>query len=168
MKSIRQLFAALALLVVTSTASAIPLAVDGGWSIFSWSGTGLAGTYELSVATGAELRVVDCCIYGDEFEIFVDGISAFSTSAVDPLLDGTSSGAVTGDVAWADAGLSHGSILLGAGSYVITIYTTKLATGYSGGDAFVSAVTARVSETGTLLLLGIGLLGLGLARRKSS
>ena len=170
MKSLKQIFAALALVVASSTASAVPLAVDGGWSIFGWSGLGQASTtYELDVATGAELRVVDCCIFGDEFDIFVDGMFAFSTSAVSPDLDGTPSGAIDGDTAWGTSGLSKGSFFLGAGTYSITIFTTALATGYASGEAFISAVTAKaVPETGTLVLLGLGLIGMGFARRKSA
>ena len=170
MNSVKQLIAGLAMLLLASGASAVPLTVDGGWNTFYWDNLGLAGTYELDVASGAELRVVDGYLYGDQFEIFIDGISAFSTSDVATNLDGVQSNATTGDAAWADAGLSHGSIFLGTGSYTIEIYTISLASNSSGGAAFISAVTttASVPEASTLMLLAMGLLGLGFARRKAA
>ena len=176
MNSVKQLIAGLAMLLLASGASAVPLTVDGGWSTFSWEGTGVTPfTFELDVTSGAELRVTDSWDYGDQFRIDITNangyLTSFTTSVVDKdLLGSLNTATFNGDAAWADTGLSHGSISLGTGNYTISIFTIALASNSSGGDGFISAVTttASVPEAGTLMLLAMGLLGLGFARRKAA
>lgn len=101
---------------------------------------------------------MDCCVIGDQFAIYINSAHAFDTS---PIVnnDGVQSGAFNGDTAWANADLSKGSILLGAGVYQIDEWVIRNALGFTGGGAFIRADTV-VPEPGTFGLLSLALGGL--------
>lgn len=124
------------------------------WFRFSWSDLGTIS--EQFTATTSTLLVVDCCIVGDMFEVFAAGSSVGSTSSV-AADDGTSTGASSGDAAWADSRLSKGMFTVSAGDLISidVIQRTDLS---GSGAGFIKSVTTP--EPGTVALLLMGLFGM--------
>lgn len=151
----------LGLLAWAAPASAIPLAVDGGWQVFQWTGAGAidspADGFQFTSAGSVEIQITDSALIGDEFEIFVNGVSVAFSSNTNPLELGFPSGAFTGPAAWADTRLSKVSLVLGPGSYDIDISATEVASGSLSGG-FIQALS--VPEPTALALLAVGFAGL--------
>jgi hypothetical protein len=145
-------------LFLSSPAAATSIAVDGGWSSFSWAGgTGPIDTpsdgFQFTSATSVVVQITDCCVIGDQFEVFVNSVSQGLSSA--PVGSGPS-GAFSGPTSWADSRLSKISLALGPGSYDIDI-DVDTSVGSSGGG-FIQVLS--VPEPGTLALLALGFAGL--------
>lgn len=167
-RSIKMAVAALALAGSAGLASATPLTVDGGWQSFSF---GLAGpiaidqfTVDVAAGTHVKIRITDGFIIGDEFGYSIDGGAMQFTSDADAF-DGTQSGAVDGDSAWADLRLSHAIFNLFEGSHTIDLFLTENAFDTTGGGAFIRA---DIPEPGSMALIALGLIGLGAARRRQA
>jgi len=155
---------------VTSQAS--PIAVDAGWYGFCFggagspatsgcqnSGVGVTGNSTTFNALAPVLfQITDAFNYGDTFDVWVDGVFAFTTNAVASALGGVSDP----DAAFADPLYSHGSILLAAGLHSIDVFAN--ASPFGGGGAYLQVISA-VPEPATLALLGIALAGLAVRRR---
>ncbi|HEY0779815.1 MAG TPA: hypothetical protein VGD56_17750 [Gemmatirosa sp.] len=153
-----------------------PLYVGLGWQAFQFTGLGpvtFPATGFLLTLTGpGTVRVVDGGIVGDVFQLFVDGgaAPALTTSFPNPALDGTDTGALDGDAAWADPRLGRGTLTLGPGTYVLTFDVTRLAAGTSDGQGYIDATlgtTAVAPEPTKVASVGVGLAVLfGAARRR--
>ncbi|MGJ8611666.1 MAG: VPLPA-CTERM sorting domain-containing protein [Octadecabacter sp.] len=122
MKLMNTAFAAI-LAVAGTAASAAPLTLDAGWSSFDFEDVGSAWseTFTFTIASNAFFAVTDAYLSGDQFQFFVDGVSAGVTSAPTSQGDQISD---SWDLAYADSRWSSGELELTAGTYEISGLTT--------------------------------------------
>ena len=146
-----------------SAAMAVPLQVDSGWQSFSWDGLGFT-TPSFLLSGPATIDLTDRYIIGDQFSLY-DGATLLGTTS-DTYWDGLPSGCSTGDACWANPFVSKGSFLLGVGSHSLRIKVVDTAPRYPSGSGFIRATSTSVPEPGSLALLGAGLLGLAMLRRR--
>jgi len=158
--------AALSLMGSVSQAAVISVG-DSGSGYWTSPGTGVPGalidlgggdtsmSFSLGSATGVQIVADDCCISGDAFGLILDGISkawTFSDTV------GSSYG----------TGLFHGVFagMLSAGTHSFSLAVTQDCCG-AGGMAWSTSVSSVPEpETYAMLLVGLGLIGFMVRRRK--
>ncbi|MEO8336152.1 MAG: PEP-CTERM sorting domain-containing protein [bacterium] len=152
-------------------AAQMPL-TPGAWSFFEWFlGVGPVDGdgFSFTASQRTRLRVTDDGVSGDAFDIFLNGALLFATPAV---AGGIFTGAFDGDAAWAAPELSKGEVFLQPGQYTITLALRDASSGFDYGEGFVRIDDApppvnTVPEPATAGLFAAGLIGIGLARRRT-
>ncbi len=157
----------------SNISQAAVIEADAGWSGFCVNdlfGSGgatpclfdpdsIGNTIELNLDSSAYLQVTDVGIPGDVFDVYIDAVLAFTTSAPGfglPITDP--------DNAFAASFMSSGSILLAAGSYSIDIFANTVP--FFLGKGYIQAVSV-VPAPSVLALMCLGLIiSLRLSRRR--
>ena len=97
----------------------------------------------------------DCCIAGDQFALFLNGVQLVPTATSTP---------------GGNFNYSFQNIALAQGSNLFNVQVTALAAGFTSGGASYqfSAVTPGVPEPATwaMMLLGFGAIGAGMRHRR--
>jgi hypothetical protein len=146
----------------------------GTWSLFEWfAGVGPVdgNGFLLNATQRTRVRVTDDGVTGDAFDIFLNGVFLLGTPSVP---DGVFTGALDGDAAWADPGLSKIDFFLLPGQYTITLAVRQTASGFDYGEGFLRADDAplppvsTVPEPATVGLFAAGLFGIGVARWRTA
>ncbi len=163
----------------SSLSSAAVLEVDTGWSTFcgttflgSDSGATsscfldfgydtIGNTIELDLDSSAYLQVTDFGLPGDVFDVYINSVLAFTTSAPGvglPIFDP--------EAAFASSVISSGSILLEAGLYSIDIFANSAP--FLAYQGLIQAVSAAVPAPSVLALMLLGLLVTRAMSRRTS
>lgn len=173
MRVLLRLSAGLLSAIMACPGLAAPIPLDGGWQYFAFGdvGSSFGQTFDFTLADSAEFKITDVNYDGDQFQIYINAVSQGLTSA--PANDGTYF--TDPNLAFASPLFSHGSYILGPGSYSIS--GTVVASPYGSGHAFAELVSyqmpdpdptpAAVPEPATwaMMLVGFGAIGFTLRRK---
>lgn len=138
-----------AFLALPASGAAQPPLAPGAWTLFEWflgRGPVEGSGFLLDVSRRTRVRVTDAGVTGDAFDLFVDGAFRAATPSVPG--GGTPTGLFDGDAAWAEPGLSHGTLFLDPGRYVITLAVRETAPGLDFGEGFLQADAAPLPVPG--------------------
>jgi hypothetical protein len=146
-----------------------PLTVGGGWAADTTGALNAPSdnspwTFTFGGA-GGYFSITDAFLVTDTYTV-TDGLLGLIITTTPGLIAAvwTMPSDPTADAAWADARYSKGQIFLPAGSYSLTI--ENIADVGLPAGLYVRADAAAVPAPAALALFGLGLIGLGLARRR--
>ncbi|MBM6577102.1 FxDxF family PEP-CTERM protein [Microvirga sp. SRT01] len=152
---------------LAAPASAVTLVQDSGWQYMSFGDVGsqISPSFEFTVVGNATLKITDAFLSGDQFEVFLNGLSKGLTST--PVNDGSS--AVDYDIAFSSSSFSHGSYVLTSGNYVLTAAVTLSPYGGGGGGVeLISSGAVPEPATWAMMIGGMGVVGGAMRRRRVS
>lgn len=147
-----------------------PLVLDGGWQ-YGLGAVEYGGwvydppQWELICLLPVEIKITDNANNGDFFELWVNGSVVLTTP---PAPVGTE-WSIDDDYCYSSSNFSHGSVVVGAGNYVIRVRDLLDFQQYPSMSPYSMAIRAdTVPEPSGILALLCGVVGLGGLLRKRS
>ena len=151
--------------IATSGANAALINLDtlSGWDVqdqFGVLGNFYDNTYTTTV--GAQVKVTDLYVWGDEYEYYING------APIAPILAPQPPAAFNSDPTSAyDSGLfAHATFALGAGD-VLSFQEITIPPGYTDGTIAVEAAGVPEPTGWALMLAGFGVAGAAIRRRRA-
>jgi hypothetical protein len=184
----------LAVVLLSSVAFALPVTagsidstIDGPWLQFFFLGG--AGTYAvgcsycggqsagqnqvflgpapwtLDLAAPAELKITDILFKGDSFRVYDYGVLKLTTPPVDIKYHGSDCGSDP-ENCYGVEGVSYGMLRLDEGPHSLTIQVADSPYGQGAGHFRIDRIIAT-PEPGSMLLLALGMIGIGVLRKRT-
>lgn len=121
--------------------------------------------WTLDLAAPVVLKITDAFLKGDSFEVYDFGILKLTTPSVDLLQYYGSDCGTDPKNCYGAAGFSYGTFDLAAGPHSLTIRVAD--SPYNQGAAYFRVDrTVSTPEPGSMLLLVLGIIGIGVLRRR--
>jgi hypothetical protein len=146
-------------------ASATPLTVGAGWTsdhVNFVNGPSVNSPWTFTLASAGVFRVTDQFTPGDVYTVSEAGNLLGKSTFNGPQAPLTPIGDPLGEAGWESGAFSHLALNLSAGTYSLIVQGD----GAGGVPAGFFVRADAIPEPAALALFGVGLLGIGLMRRK--